>query len=40
VDDEHRKIPEQLITFLVPVSHWSDGSFAPTAGHPAKGGDK
>lgn len=33
VDDEHRKIPEQLITFLVPVSHWSDGSFAPESGH-------
>jgi hypothetical protein len=40
VDDEHRKIPEQQITFLVPVSHWSDGSFAPAAGHPAEGGGK
>jgi hypothetical protein len=40
VDGEHRKIPEQQITFLVPVSHWSDGSFAPAAGHPAEGGDK
>jgi hypothetical protein len=40
VDDEHRKIPEQQVTFLVPVSHWSDGSFAPTSGHTAEGGDK
>ena len=40
VDDEHRKIPEQQIIFLVPVSHWSDGSFAPAAGHAAEGGDK
>ena len=28
VDDEHRKIPEQQIIFMVPVSHWSDGSLA------------
>lgn len=40
VDDEHRKIPEQQTTFLVPVSRWSDGSFAPAAGHKAEGGDK
>jgi hypothetical protein len=40
VDDEHRKIPEQQVIFLVPVSHWSDGSFAPAAGHAAEGGDK
>jgi 8-hydroxy-5-deazaflavin:NADPH oxidoreductase len=24
--------PEQQVIFLVPVSHWSDGSFAPAAG--------
>ncbi|HEY4212186.1 MAG TPA: hypothetical protein VGM84_11940 [Steroidobacteraceae bacterium] len=36
VDDEHRKIPEQQIIFLVPVSRWSDGSFAPAAGHAAE----
>jgi hypothetical protein len=40
VDDEHRKIPEQQIIFLVPVSHWSDGSLAPAAGHPAGDKDK
>lgn len=40
VDDEHRKIPEQQVIFLVPVSHWSDGSFAPVAGHAAEGGEK
>jgi hypothetical protein len=40
VDDEHLKIPEQQIIFLVPVSHWSDGSSAPAAGHPAEGGNK
>lgn len=40
VDDEHTRIPEQQVTFLVPVSHWSDGSFAPAAGHAAGGGDK
>jgi hypothetical protein len=40
VDDEHRKIPEEQTTFLVPVSHWSDGSFAPAAGHKDTGGDK
>ena len=40
VDDEHRKIPEQEVTFLVPVSHWSDGSLAPASGHAAEGGDK
>jgi hypothetical protein len=40
VDDEHRKIPEQQVIFLIPVSHWSDGSSAPTAGHAAEGGDK
>lgn len=40
VDDEHRKTPEQQITFLVPVSHWSDGSLAPAAGHSAEGTDK
>ena len=40
VDDEHRKIPEQQIIFMVPVSHWSDGSLAPPAGHPAEGADR
>ena len=40
VDDEHRKIPEQQVIFLVPVSHWSDGSLAPAAGHAAEGGGK
>ena len=40
VDDEHRKIPEQQVIFLVPVSHWSDGSSAPVAGHAAEVGDK
>ena len=40
VDDEHHKIPEQEVIFLVPVSHWSDGSFAPASGHAAEGGDK
>jgi hypothetical protein len=40
VDDEHRRIPEQQVTFLVPVNHWSDGSSAPTAGHAAEGADK
>ncbi len=40
VDSEHRKIPEQQIIFLVPVSHWSDGSFAPAAGHAAEGSHK
>lgn len=37
VDSEHRKIPEQQVIFLVPVSHWSDGSLAPAAGHAAEG---
>jgi hypothetical protein len=32
-DGEHRKIPEQQVIFMVPVSHWSDGSLAPAAGH-------
>jgi hypothetical protein len=40
VDDQHRKIPEQQIIFLVPVGHWSDGSLAPAGGHTAAGGDK
>jgi hypothetical protein len=40
VDDEHTKIPEEQVIFLVPVSHWSDGSFAPEAGHKPEGGDK
>lgn len=35
VDDEHREIPEQQTIFLVPVSHWSDGSPAPAADHGA-----
>lgn len=37
VDSEHRKIPEQQVIFLVPVSHWSDGSLAPASGHAAEG---
>jgi hypothetical protein len=40
VDDEHRKIPESQVIFMIPVGHWSDGSFAATAGHAAEGGDK
>lgn len=40
VDDEHRKIPERQVIFLVPVSHWSDGSSAPASGHAAEGSDK
>jgi hypothetical protein len=40
VDDEHRKIPEQQTIFLVPVSHWSDGSWAPAAVHATQGDDK
>ena len=40
VDEEHRKIPEQQVIFLVPVSHWSDGSLATAAGHAAEGGGK
>ena len=33
VDDEHRRIPEEQVIYLVPVSHWSDGSSAPAAHH-------
>ncbi|MGH9642234.1 MAG: hypothetical protein ACRD3Q_07385 [Terriglobales bacterium] len=40
VDDGHRKIPEQQVIFMVPVTHWSDGSLAPAAGHEAEGGHK
>jgi hypothetical protein len=40
VDDEHLEIPEQQLIFLVPVTHWSDGSLAPAAGHAAEGGGK
>ena len=40
VDDEHREIPEQQVIFLVPVSHWSDGSLAPAADHAAGSGEK
>jgi hypothetical protein len=40
VDDEHRKIPEQQVIFMVPVSHWSDGSLAPAAGHATEGDHK
>jgi len=38
VDDSHHKIPERQVIFMVPVSHWSDGSLAPAAGHAAEGG--
>jgi hypothetical protein len=40
VDDEHLKIPEQQVIFMVPVSRWSDGSFAPASGHKAERADK
>jgi hypothetical protein len=40
VDDQHLKTPEQQVIFLVPVSHWSDGSLAPEAGHAAQDGGK
>jgi hypothetical protein len=31
-DDEHRDVPEPEIIYMVPVSHWSDGSAAPHQG--------
>lgn len=29
VDDQHKAVPEPWTTFMIPVSHWSDGSPAP-----------
>jgi len=40
VDGAHRKNPEPQTIFLVPVSHWSDGSLASADGHAAESGAK
>jgi hypothetical protein len=29
IDNEHRDVPEPETIFMVPVSHWSDGTLAP-----------
>jgi hypothetical protein len=37
IDDEHRDVPEPETIFMVPVSHWSDGS---AASHQASEGSE
>jgi hypothetical protein len=32
-DDGHRDVPEPETIFMVPVSHWSDGTAAPHQAH-------
>ena len=34
LDDEHREVPEPQSIFMVPVSHWSDGTPAPAMHEP------